>query len=280
MGITALWQELETTLTPVLLDFRRRLDRLDISEKPDHTLLTEADLTVQDRIVAAVLAHDPGATIVAEEAGVQHGEMASTERIWVIDPIDGTAEFVRPDRTEFCSVVCLLEDRRPTAALIIAPEIGVSRTTVTIRVDGFGSPIIVNGKPGTLITSAASQASVTRSATTGARPWERRMTAAGFTLKTRTTSQTLDMVRTCVDLTEDTGGDLTPFALFYRESQKVWDGAAGMCLAYTAGLDVCDGQGRNMPVVDLDLTSAEPTFESTLVAAPDVVHQFIAWSAG
>jgi 3'(2'), 5'-bisphosphate nucleotidase len=280
MGITALWQELEATLTPLLVDFRRRLDRLDISEKPDHTLLTEADLAVQDRIVAAVHAYDSGATIVAEEAGVQNGEMASTQRIWVVDPIDGTAEFVRPDRAEFCSVVCLLEDRRPTAALIIAPEIGAGRTAVTIRVDGAGSPIVVNGKPRAPITAAAPQASVTRSAGTGARPWERHMTAAGITLKTRTTSQTLDMVRTCVDLTDDSGGDLTPFALFYRENQKVWDGAAGRCLAYAAGLQVCDGQGRSKPTVDLDLTSAEPTFASTLVAGPELVRQFLAWSAG
>jgi 3'(2'), 5'-bisphosphate nucleotidase len=106
------------------------------------------------------------------------------------------------------------------------------------------------------------------------------MSEAGFELKTRTTSQTLDMVRTCVDLSEETGAAMVPFVLFYREAQKVWDGAAGMCLAQTAGLRVCDRHGRDRHIIDLDLSTAEPTFASTLVAASLTADQFLAWSSG
>jgi 3'(2'), 5'-bisphosphate nucleotidase len=281
VDIKALWDELETSLTPLLLEFRSRLDSLQVSQKPDHTLLTAADIAVQEHIVKRILAHDPGANIVAEEAQDQPGGTATSQRIWIIDPIDGTAEFVLPDRREYCSVVCLLENRQPVAALVVAPQIGVGGTAVSMRVVGRGSSIEVNGQPRPGISiSAPLRASVTRSSAAAERPWEKLMADAGFELKTRTTSQTLDMVRTCVDLSQETGAAMAPFSLFYREAQKVWDGAAGMCLAQTAGLRVCDGHGQDRHVIDLDLRTVEPTFASTLVAAPAVADQFLAWSSG
>jgi 3'(2'), 5'-bisphosphate nucleotidase len=177
--------------------------------------------------------------------------------------------------------VCLLDDRQPVAALVVAPQIGAGGTAVSVRMAGPGSSIEVNGQPRpAMSTPAPLRASVTRSSAAAERPWERLMADAGFELKTRTTSQTLYMVRTCVDLSQETGAMLAPFSLFYREAQKVWDGAAGMCLAQTAGLRVCDSHGRDRHVIDLDLRVVEPTFASTLVAAPAIADQFLAWSSG
>ncbi|MDG4789075.1 inositol monophosphatase family protein [Micromonospora sp. WMMD1102] len=281
MDARALWDELEASLPPLLLGFRARLDTLDVSEKADETLLSEADIAVQEHIVARIKAYDPGASIVAEETGEHLREPASSGRIWIVDPIDGTAEFVRPGRREYCSVVCLLADRRPVGALVVAPEIGTGGIGLSVRVDGIGAPMQVNGRPARHSAAAAPRrVSVTRSSSVAARPWERLMADAGFELKTRTTSQTLDMVRTCVDLSEETGGELPPFALFYREAQKVWDGAAGMCLAQSANLRVCDRHGVQRDLVNLDLTVDEPTFASTVVAAPPLAAQFLAWSSG
>ncbi len=280
MDIQALWDELEASLTPLLLGFRSRLGRIAVSQKPDLTLLTEADIAVQEYIVELILAHDPDASFVAEEAGDQLRFTVNSQKLWIIDPIDGTAEFVRPDRREYCSVICLLENRAPVAALVVAPQAGKDGSALTIRVDGPGSPIKVNGRASASRSVAAPlRASITRSSSDAARPWERLMSAAGYELKTRTTSQTLDMVRTCVDLSEEADAALAPFALFYREAQKVWDGAAGMCLARTAGLRVCDGQGQDRHTVDLDLSAAEPAFASTLVGDPAVAAQFLRWSS-
>ena len=281
VNIETLWVELEASLVPLLLEFRSRLERLEVSRKSDQTLLTSADIAVQREIVARILAHDPRADIVAEEDTGEIRGAALSPRTWIIDPIDGTAEFVRRDRREYCSVVCLLQDRKPVAALVVAPQIGTDGSPVCIRVSGPGSAIEVNGQPRPRSSKAAAmRASVTRSQGTPERPWERLMTDAGFELKTRTTSQTIDMVRTCVDISPETGAMLPPFSLFYREAQKVWDGAAGICMARAAGLRVCDGRGRDRSVIDLDLTAAEPTFGSTLVADASLADQFLAWSLG
>jgi 3'(2'), 5'-bisphosphate nucleotidase len=277
---SALWDELETSLTALLREFRSHLASLNVARKPDRTLLSEADIAVQEHIVARIGVHDPGATVVAEETAGQVRRRLSGRRVWVVDPIDGTAEFVRPDRYEYCSVICLLEDLRPVAALVVAPQIGVGGAAVSVRVTRQGAPIEVNGRPSRGMTGTPRHVSVTRSCGAASRPWERRIADAGFALKTCTTSQTLDMVRTCVDLSEETGAGLPPFALFYREGQKVWDGVAGMCLAQTAGLRVCDSHGQDRPIVDLDLAVAEPTFASTLVATPAFADRFLAWSSG
>jgi 3'(2'), 5'-bisphosphate nucleotidase len=280
-GVQALWDELESSLTPLLRQFRSRLDSLDVSRKPDQTLLTEADIAVQEHIVARIRAHDPGASIVAEENRDESRDAVTSRRAWIIDPIDGTAEFVRPGRREYCSVVCLVEDCKPVAALVVAPEVGIGGTPVSVRVAGPGSPIEVNRrqKDGGVPAGRPLRASVTRSSAAAVPPWERLMSGAGFKLKTRTTSQTLDMVRTSVDLSKETGGTLPPFALFYRERQKVWDGVAGACLARTAGLRVCDRHGTDREEIDIDLGTAEPTFASTLVAASPLVDQFVDWSS-
>nr|WP_052478647.1 inositol monophosphatase family protein [Kibdelosporangium sp. MJ126-NF4]CEL19697.1 3'(2'),5'-bisphosphate nucleotidase [Kibdelosporangium sp. MJ126-NF4]CTQ96923.1 3'(2'),5'-bisphosphate nucleotidase (EC 3.1.3.7) [Kibdelosporangium sp. MJ126-NF4] len=271
MDIGALWDDLQESLTPLLGSFRARLDDLDVSTKADHTLLSEADIAVQEHIVSKILAVDPTAHIVAEEEqeALEGNTGSGSGRTWIIDPIDGTAQFVRPDDVEFCSVICLLQDRRPVAAFVLAPELGPERSPIRVSVAGIGRPIEVNGhKAAARAADEPLRASVTRSSGTQPRPWEQTLLDAGFELKTRTTSQTLDMVRTCVDLSEVTEPKLNQFALFYRERQKVWDGAAGMCLAQASGLRVSDRNGVDRPVIDLDFNVAEPQFPSTLVTLP------------
>jgi 3'(2'), 5'-bisphosphate nucleotidase len=125
-SVTALWTELERRLLPVFADYRGRLAELPIEMKADRTLLTEADIAVQALIVDAIRAVDPGAVVIAEEderTGPREEVLTSRGRIWVVDPIDGTAEFVQPGHVEFCSVVCLLEDWQPAVAFVLAPEL-------------------------------------------------------------------------------------------------------------------------------------------------------------
>lgn len=274
MDVESLWQELETVLLPTLRGFRSRLGSLRVEEKADRTLLSEADLAVQEQIIRCIRAVDADGLIVAEESAHLLGSPPEANgRVWIIDPIDGTSQFVAPDGREFCTVVCLIEDREPVAAFVLAPEIGPDRSPVTVRVTGRGKPIEINGEGVTGISTSArpQQVSVTRSSGTQPRGYEESLLARGYHLKTRTTSQTLDMVRTCVDLAPFTDPALESFGLFYRERQKVWDGSAGICLANaTRGLFVGDGTGEERTTIDIALDVAEPQFDSTLIASdPD-----------
>lgn len=283
MDVESLWQELENELLPTLRAFRSRPGSLRVAEKADRTLLSEADLAVQEQIIRCIRGIDPDGLIVAEESAHLLGSPPEAEgRVWIIDPIDGTSQFVAPDGREFCSVVCLLEDREPVAAFVLAPEIGPDRSPVTVRVTGQGKPTEINGERASGISTSTQprQVSVTRSSGTQPRGYEEILLARGYHLKTRTTSQTLDMVRTCVDLAPFTDPALESFGLFYRERQKVWDGAAGICLANAVGgLFVGDGTGKERTTVNIALDAAEPEFDSTLIASDPDAARIVAQNA-
>ena len=279
MDIPSLWQELEGVLTPVLAGFRSKRS-LRVEQKPDATLLSEADEAAQDQIIKCIRAADPDGLILGEEGAhgpdLLHGRNPSS-RVWIIDPIDGTAQFVASEGREFCSVVCLVEDKRPVAAFVLAPEVGPDRGSVCVRLSGPGEGIEINGKQvvDLAVSGQPQLVSVTRSSGTQERAYERELLARGYQLKTRTTSQTLDMVRTCVDLSSFTNPVLEPFGLFYRERQKIWDGVAGMCFAYAAGLFVGDGTDRERTEIDIALDLADPVFDSTLIASDSVATQIV-----
>ncbi|WP_166378403.1 inositol monophosphatase family protein [Catellatospora methionotrophica] len=279
MDIPSLWRELERVLTPMLAEFRSKRS-LRVERKADATLLSEADEAVQAQIIRSVRAVDPDGVILGEEGA--HGRdllrgCSSTGRIWIIDPIDGTAQFVKADGREFCSVVCLVEDHRPVAAFVLAPEIGPDRTPVCVRLNGQGHAIEINGRQvaGLAATDEPQTVSVTRSSGTQERSYEQQLTSHGYRLKTRTTSQTLDMVRVCVDLSPFTEPALEPFGLFFRRRQKIWDGAAGLCFAFAAGLFVADGSGRPRTEIDIELGLEDPVFDSTLIATDSVAAQIV-----
>jgi 3'(2'), 5'-bisphosphate nucleotidase len=263
----------------MLAGFRSRRS-LRVEQKADATLLSEADEAAQAEIIRCVRAVDPDGVVLGEEGA--HGPdllrgRGLSGRAWIIDPIDGTAQFVNSEGREFCSVVCLVEGKRPVAAFVLAPEIGPDRTPVCVRLNGPGEAIEINGKQVASLAKAdqAYMVSMTRSSGTPERTCERELAARGYRLKTRTTSQTLDMVRACVDVSPFTEPALEPFGLFYRERQKIWDGAAGLCFAYAAGLYVADGTGRARTEIDIALDLADPVFDSTLIASDSVAAQIV-----
>ncbi len=210
---------------------------------------------------------EPAARIIAEEGGVRLDERSGASgRVWVIDPIDGTAEFVKPAGREFCTVVTALSDGSPDACYVLAPELGEGRSPVVITLDGGGALPMVNGESARVaqIAGLPLAASATRSASRPARAFEAVAEQRGIRLKTRTTSQTLDMVRTCLDVRGATG--LGSFAWFYRERQKLWDGVAGIALASATGRAAVDRAGSALaPIASQVLEDSEPTFATTVV---------------
>ncbi len=76
----------------------RRPDRtaMGVSEKREAAdLLTQVDLDVEQRIERTIRSAFPGDTVVAEERAATHVPTGDGERAWVLDPIDGTHNFVR-----------------------------------------------------------------------------------------------------------------------------------------------------------------------------------------
>jgi 3'(2'), 5'-bisphosphate nucleotidase len=96
---------------------------LGVREKADRTPVTEADEAANRLIVARLAALAPDIAIVAEES-VAAGEIpAPAARFWLVDPLDGTREFIA-GRDEYTVNIALIEDRRPVLGVVGLPAQG------------------------------------------------------------------------------------------------------------------------------------------------------------
>ncbi|MGA3398550.1 MAG: inositol monophosphatase family protein [Acetobacteraceae bacterium] len=90
--------------------------------------LTEADGAVERFISERLAAAFPSDGFQGEEGGVARGGSLR----WVVDPIDGTANYMRGSR-RFCVSLACLEDRTPLIGVIVAPAL---RETYVARLAG------------------------------------------------------------------------------------------------------------------------------------------------
>jgi histidinol-phosphatase len=100
-----------------LRHFRRDLE---ISTKPDRTLVTQADTAIERMIRERISGAYPDHGLVGEEYGV---EAANARVRWYIDPIDGTHNFVRGVPL-FGMLLGMQEDGELQAGVISAPALG------------------------------------------------------------------------------------------------------------------------------------------------------------
>jgi histidinol-phosphatase len=98
---------------------RFRAHDLTVDRKPDRTPVTDADLAVEDRIRELLAKARPDDRIVGEERGGTIG----AGRTWLIDPVDGTKNFLR-GVPAWATLIALLVDGRPAAGVASAPALG------------------------------------------------------------------------------------------------------------------------------------------------------------
>ena len=96
----------------------------EVIQKADASPVTAADHAAEAIILAALAKAAPGVPVVAEEE-VAAGRIPDVgDRFFLVDPLDGTKEFIRRG-TDFTVNIALIEDRRPTLGVVYAP--GLSR---------------------------------------------------------------------------------------------------------------------------------------------------------
>ncbi|NKC31377.1 3'(2'),5'-bisphosphate nucleotidase CysQ [Falsiroseomonas selenitidurans] len=94
----------------------------DVSAKQDGSPLTEADLAAEAVIAAGLPAAAPGIAVVSEEDADRPVPPAGS-RFILVDPLDGTREFLGPSG-EFTVNIALVEDGRPVCGVVYAPALG------------------------------------------------------------------------------------------------------------------------------------------------------------
>jgi len=131
-------QRIEAALDSVRAVFARFTPgEIEAEYKAGHDPVTEADRAVDAVLRQTLLRGDEG--WLSEESADDLSRLEKS-RVWVVDPLDGTREFVL-GLPEFCVSIGFVEDGRPVAGGIYNPATGEK------VIGAVGAGILYNGKP-------------------------------------------------------------------------------------------------------------------------------------
>lgn len=211
-------QGLVAEVSVMALDYFLRKDSLGVTMKGDQDWLTVADGAVEAFLRERIGILFPEDTVIGEEGGG-----AVSQATWIIDPIDGTANFARGDRN-WCISVGLLVERVPEIGIVAAPSLG--ETYLGRR----GRGATVNGVPirvsnGTDIRRASIEMG-----------WSKRVPLDDYLAMVRRAFEAGGSVKRCASgalgLCHVANGRTDAYA---ERHINAWDVAAGMVIAAEAG---------------------------------------------
>ncbi|GFM18594.1 MULTISPECIES: 3'(2'),5'-bisphosphate nucleotidase CysQ [Mycobacteriaceae] len=126
---------LATEAGRLLLDVRAEFadaaaqDRKDAGDKRSH-----------DFLMAALAAERPDDAVLSEE-GVDDPVRLSAQRVWIVDPLDGTREFSELDRTDWAVHVALWEAGELVAGAVALPAQGITLATPSVAAPPPAPPV-------------------------------------------------------------------------------------------------------------------------------------------
>jgi len=101
-------------------------NEFSVEEKDDKSPLTAADMASHHTIVKGLTALTADIPVLSEEsASLPYEERASWQRYWLVDPLDGTREFIKRNG-EFTVNIALIEAGVPVLSVVHVPVTGVT----------------------------------------------------------------------------------------------------------------------------------------------------------
>lgn len=98
---------------------RFQANDLLVEQKPDLTPVSDADRSAERAMLGLLAKARPGHSVLGEELG----SMGSGPWQWILDPIDGTMNFVRGIPV-WATLIALLQDGEPVLSVVSAPALG------------------------------------------------------------------------------------------------------------------------------------------------------------
>ena len=207
-----------------------RPDRIKIYEKGENDFVTDVDQEVENTLIYHIQKAYPTHSFLCEESGLTEGEDKDT--VWIIDPIDGTRNFIR-GFPHFCISIACIQQGKLQHAVILDP----------IRGDEFvatkGGGAQLNNTKIRVGKSTSLQTSVISFSTAGKRNHEK-----SLELQSKLLGKTGGLRFTgssALDLAYVAAGRLD--AGWMAGMQK-WDTAAGILLVQEAGGLISDSSGN------------------------------------
>lgn len=198
-------------------------------------LVTQYDRAVQELLVKRLSAALPSARFFCEENERQ--DELDAEELFIIDPIDGTMNFVR-HFNHSCISVAYAQRGRVLAAAVYNPYVDELFTAIR------GEGAFLNGRPIRAEDCALSETVVC----CGTSPYRAELTDKTFTLIKKLYEASLDIRRqgsAALDLCSAAAGRA---GAYVELSLSLWDYAAGALIVEEAGGLVCRPDGSSLPM--------------------------------
>jgi myo-inositol-1(or 4)-monophosphatase len=205
-----------------------RLDEVKVTQKAPNDFVTDVDQKSEDIILQTLSAAYPDHAFLAEESG-NHGE---SDHLWVIDPLDGTSNFVH-GYPHFCISIALVLHGKVEHGLIYDP-VRDDLFTATRGGGAFlnGHRLRVQGSK-TLASSLLGLSLAKRALPSSIKNAVADMTDKSAGIR-RAGSAALDLAYVAANKLD----------ACYQWGMKPWDIAAGVLMVHEAGGLVLDPRGR------------------------------------
>jgi 3'(2'), 5'-bisphosphate nucleotidase len=201
--------------------------------KKDASPLTAADAASHEFLVEHLTGLIPGAPVVSEESEESHSQPLDAKgRYWLIDPLDGTKEFIKATN-EFTVNVALMEGGRPVLGVVHAPALDL--TYFGLRNSGAWRQ--VDSQPPVLISTRRAEAA--RLSVVASKDHAGPLVQAMLARLDQPTLQSMgSSLKFC--LVAEGKADI-----YLRDLPTMeWDTAAAQCVVESAGGSVCSLDGR------------------------------------
>lgn len=264
-GVIALAQTAAADILAIY-DAVGRGGALDIEHKPDDSPLTAADLASHRRIAQGLQRLTPDIPVLSEESSdAAIAARRSWRRLWLVDPLDGTREFLKRNG-EFTVNIALIEHGVATFGVIQAPVTGelwwADPAHGTFRRDASGQArLSVRAPASPPLRVAASRSH--RDARTEA--FLANASAQAGALDTIGVGSSLKFCRVAE-------GAIDLYPRFAPTSE--WDTAAGQVIVEAAGGRVLDPQGR-----PFRYNQRDTLLNGDFIALGDAALPWRAWTA-
>ncbi|WP_327352232.1 inositol monophosphatase family protein [Streptomyces sp. NBC_01304] len=130
--------------------FRQLAEHEIVEKNGPHDLVTVADRRAEEHLTAALTALLPGSVVVGEEAvhadPSSYGALREDAPVWIVDPVDGTRQFVHGD-PGFCTLVALAHRGELLASWTFAPALDEMAVAVRGRGARLDGELLTPGAP-------------------------------------------------------------------------------------------------------------------------------------
>lgn len=203
---------------------------MDVVSKADDSPVTAADIAAHNVIASGLRALAPDIPLLSEEDPPGWDVRQTWDRYWLVDPLDGTKEFIKRNG-EFTVNIALIENGRPVLGVVYAPVLKVMYSAAEGKAwkeeCGIRKQIQVReARPPRVVISRSHVDGELREYLQ--QLGEHQTTSIGSSLKFCLVAE----------------GDAQLYPRF--EPTNVWDTAAGHAVAVAAGAQVHDWQGKTL----------------------------------